>query len=352
VSDLLGELGESLGRGTECDGLASLVEELHEHLLGGLAILALGLDLGVQLLAHVLQDTHDVGLGLGTDGTLLLDGVVNLVDVSEKLLDESLLVSLTLLLLGLELVLELVHGDLEASHGVLGILLALLLLLCHLELHNESLLFEGLREDSVELNAALALLKESILNITELLVHLRVDAVLARETVLALGVQGLGDAKNLISDLLLAALLGLVATFLLACEVLTEVDTGLVDLLDDLGLELLALLALLVDLDGHASLKVLNIVVQLGVKELELVTLGSDVEAKALDQDVKWLEALILGTLVAHDLLIDGTALQLHHGGASLLLGLEVVMGGLHARSELVQAGVSRRHSKGSDRHD
>merc|ERR1719473_1449985 len=176
VANLLGELGKSLGGGTEGDGLASLVEELHEHLLGRLAVLALGLDLGVELLAHVLEHTDDVCLGLGTDGTLLLDGVVHLVDVGEELLNESLLVSLTLLLLSLQLVVEAVHRELEAR---LGVLLALLLLLCHLELHNEGLLLQSLREDSVELDAALTLLEEGVLNITELLVHLGVDAVLA-----------------------------------------------------------------------------------------------------------------------------------------------------------------------------
>merc|ERR1719506_2836518 len=178
VANLLGELGKSLGGGTEGDGLASLVEELHEHLLGRLAVLALGLDLGVELLAHVLEHTDDVGLGLGADGALLLDGVMHLVDVGEELLNESLLVGLALLLLSLELVVEAVHRELEARHGVLGVLLALLLLLCHLELHNEGLLLKSLREDSVELDAALALLEEGVLNITELLVHLGVDAVL------------------------------------------------------------------------------------------------------------------------------------------------------------------------------
>merc|ERR1711959_123269 len=238
VANLLGELGKSLGGGTEGNGLASLVEELHEHLLGRLAVLALGLDLGVELLAHVLEHTDDVRLGLGTDGALLLDGVVHLVDVGEELLNESLLVGLTLLLLSLELVVEAVHRELEARHGVLGVLLALLLLLCHLKLHNEGLLLKGLREDSVELDAALALL-----------------------------VEGLGDAKNLVSDLLLAALLGLITTLLLAGEVLTKVDTRLIDLLNDLSLKLLALLALLLNLSSHAGLEVLHVVVELGVED-------------------------------------------------------------------------------------
>merc|ERR1719305_1302129 len=86
LSHLLGELGKSLGGSAECDRLAGLVQELHEHLLGGLAVLALGLDLGMELLAHVLEHRHDVGLGLCTDGALLLDGVVHLVDVAEELL--------------------------------------------------------------------------------------------------------------------------------------------------------------------------------------------------------------------------------------------------------------------------
>merc|ERR1711959_42735 len=179
VANLLGELGKSLGGGTEGNGLASLVEELHEHLLGRLAVLALGLDLGVELLAHVLEHTDDVRLGLGTDGALLLDGVVHLVDVGKELLNESLLVGLALLLLSLQLVVEAVHRELEAGHGVLGVLLTLLLLLRHLKLNNEGLLLKSLREDSVELDAALALLEEGILDITELLVHLGVDAVLA-----------------------------------------------------------------------------------------------------------------------------------------------------------------------------
>merc|ERR1711934_766200 len=289
LSHLLGELGKSLGGCPESNGLASLVQELHEHLLGRLTVLALGLDLGVELLAHVLELAHDVGLGLSTDGALLLDGVVHFVDVAEELLDESLLVSLALLLLSLELVLEAVHSELEAGHGVLSVLLALLLLLCHLELHDESLLLEGLGEDGVELDAALALLEEGVFDVAELLVHLGVDAVLARQTVLALAVQGLGDAEDLVSDLLLAALLGLVAALLLACEVLAEVDASLVDLVDDLGLELLALLALLVDLDSHAGLEVLHVVVELGVQQLELVALGANVEAEALDQDVEGL---------------------------------------------------------------
>merc|ERR1711904_744321 len=92
VANLLGELGKSLGGCTKSDGLASLVEELHEHLLGRLAVLALGLDLGMELLAHVLEHTDDVRLGLGTDGALLLDGIVHLVNVSEELLNESLLI--------------------------------------------------------------------------------------------------------------------------------------------------------------------------------------------------------------------------------------------------------------------
>merc|ERR1711959_37481 len=171
----------------------------------------------MKLLAHVLEHAHNVGLGLSTDLALLLDGVVHLVDVSEELLDESLLVSLALLLLSLELVLEAVHGELEARHGVLGVLLALLLLLCHFKLHNQGLLLEGLGEDSVELDAALALLEEGVLNITELLVHLGVDAILTRQAVLALLVQRLGDAQNLVGDLLLTALLRLITAFLLAC---------------------------------------------------------------------------------------------------------------------------------------
>ena len=40
--------------------------------------------------------------------------------------------------------------------------------------------------------------------------------------------------------------------------------------------------------------------------------------------------------------------LELHDGGTSLLLGLEVGVGGVHASGELVEAGVSRRHGEGS----
>merc|ERR1711959_60215 len=185
---------------------------------------------------------------------------------------------------------------------------------------------------------------EGVLNITELLIHLGVDAILTCKAVLALLVQRLCDAQDLVRDLLLAALLRLVTTFLLACEVLTEVDTSLVDLLDDLSLKLLALL---VDLNCHTGLEVLHIVVELRVEDLQLVTLGANVEAKTFNQDVEWLQALVLAALVAHDLLVNGAALELHHGRAGLLLVLEVVMRGLHARCKLVEAGVSRRHGEG-----
>ena len=37
-------------------------------------------------------------------------------------------------------------------------------------------------------------------------------------------------------------------------------------------------------------------------------------------------QALGLCTLVAHDLLVDGTALVLHDTAASLLLGVEIMM--------------------------
>ena len=48
-----------------------------------------------------------------------------------------------------------------------------------------------------------------------------------------------------------------------------------------------------------------------------------NVEAEAFDQDV---HVLILRTLVAHDLLIDGTALELRDTAASLLLILEMIV--------------------------
>ena len=48
-----------------------------------------------------------------------------------------------------------------------------------------------------------------------------------------------------------------------------------------------------------------------------------NVEAEAFDQDV---HALILRTLVAHDLLIDGTALELRDTTASLLLSIEMIV--------------------------
>ena len=48
-----------------------------------------------------------------------------------------------------------------------------------------------------------------------------------------------------------------------------------------------------------------------------------DVEAEAFDQGV---QALVLRTLVAHDLLIDGTRLELRDTAASLLLSIEMVM--------------------------
>ena len=48
-----------------------------------------------------------------------------------------------------------------------------------------------------------------------------------------------------------------------------------------------------------------------------------NVEAEAFDQGV---QALVLRTLVAHDLLIDGTRLELHDTAASLLLSIEMIM--------------------------
>ena len=48
-----------------------------------------------------------------------------------------------------------------------------------------------------------------------------------------------------------------------------------------------------------------------------------NVEAEAFDQGV---QALVLRTLVAHDLLVDGTALELHDTAASLLLSIEIIM--------------------------
>ena len=44
-----------------------------------------------------------------------------------------------------------------------------------------------------------------------------------------------------------------------------------------------------------------------------------NVEAEAFDQP-EGVQALVLRTLVAHDLLVDGTALELHDTAASLLL--------------------------------
>jgi hypothetical protein len=48
-----------------------------------------------------------------------------------------------------------------------------------------------------------------------------------------------------------------------------------------------------------------------------------NIEAEAFDQGV---QALVLRTLVAHDLLVDGTALELHDTAASLLLSIEIIM--------------------------
>merc|ERR1712195_63731 len=158
------------------------------------------------------------------DDALALNAVVHLVDVCKKLLDESLLVCLALLLLGLQLATKAVHGITESGPCVLGVLLADLLLLCHLKLNNECLLLESLGENCLELD-----------------------------------VEGLGDAENLVSNLLLAALLGLVTALLLAGKVLTEVDACLVNLLGDLGLEGTALVGLVLDLIVHALLEVLDV---------------------------------------------------------------------------------------------
>ena len=48
-----------------------------------------------------------------------------------------------------------------------------------------------------------------------------------------------------------------------------------------------------------------------------------NVETEAFDQDV---QALVLRTLVAHDLLVDGTALELHDTAVSLPLSIETIM--------------------------
>merc|ERR1711865_589467 len=122
---------------------------------------------------------------------------------------------------------------------------------------------------------SLALVKESVLNIAKLLGHLDVDATLAGKTGLALDVEGLGDAENLVSNLLLAALLGLVTALLLAGKVLTEVDACLVNLLGDLGLEGAALVGLVLDLVVHALLEVLNVLVEL-VEVVEVIALTSN----------------------------------------------------------------------------
>ena len=50
-----------------------------------------------------------------------------------------------------------------------------------------------------------------------------------------------------------------------------------------------------------------------------------NVEAEAFGHGV-YAQALVLRTLVAHDLLIDGTALGLHDTDASLLLGIKMIM--------------------------
>ena len=74
----------------------------------------------------------------------------------------------------------------------------------------------------------------------DLIVEALEDGLLAVEAVLALLVHGVSDADNLISDLLLVTLLGLLAKLLLAGKVETESESGLVNLLHDLGLEILA----------------------------------------------------------------------------------------------------------------
>merc|ERR1719486_1317933 len=160
--------------------------------------------------------------------------------------------------------------------------------------------------------------------------------------VLALLVNAVCDADDLICDLLLVALLSLLTQLLLASEVEAQGESGLVDLLHDLSIEVLACTLLGGEVQGDAALDRLDLLGLALVHHLTGKALGSELLHETVDLLVEWAELLLLSDLSAEELVVEDLELELGSIATSLLLVIHLILKGRELVRQLADAQLVR----------
>merc|ERR1712086_927340 len=229
-----------------------------------------------------------------------------------------------------------------ASHSLLGFL-AELLLLGKLNMQCQALLVKLTHNDNLELLASSLLLGDHVREAVHIVVGTLENGFLAIQPVLALLINTVGDANDLICDFFLMTLLGLLAQLLLTSKVEAQCECSLINLLHDLGIEILTGTLLGSQVQGDGALDRLDLLRLALVHDLAGQALGAELLHETLDLFVERAQLLLLGDLGAQKLVVEHLKLELGGVAAGLLLVVHLILEETKFLRELLDAKLVRR---------
>merc|ERR1712086_1010187 len=319
---------------SQLNTVAGLLQKFQEDLLSSLTVLTLELNLGLHLLAHVLEHLDQRVLAVFACFLLDVKTILDLDNLLVHTLNDRILLSLagpTLLVDAFRQAVDLVLDI--ASHSLLGFL-AELLLLGKLNMQCQALLVKLTHNDNLELLASSLLLGDHVREAVHIVVETLENGFLAIQPVLALLINTVGDANDLICDFFLMTLLGLLAQLLLTSKVEAQCECSLINLLHDLGIEILTGTLLGSQVQGDGALDRLDLL------RLALV---HDLLHETLDLLVQRAQLLLLGDLGAKELVVKHLKLELGGVAASLLLVVHLILKETKLLRELLDAKLVGR---------